>query len=139
MSSPVISVEYKGRVAVLTIDNPKKLGALNRDQYYELAKKMDEIATHDEVFVTVLIGTGRYFSAYVPHLPCSSSPPFSQPHGQLKLKLTPAPHNRQRRGRHLGRRVRARRPPLHPRLLPGPKHRPDPRLLRTPQDPRCGP
>ena len=63
MSPPVISVEYKGRVAVLTINNPSKLGALNRDQYYELSSAMDEIAGHDEVFVTVIVGTGRYFSA----------------------------------------------------------------------------
>lgn len=77
MSSPVISVEYKGRVAVITINNPKKLGALNRDHYDELGAKMDEIAARDEVFVTVLIGTGRYFSAYVPLLPHVSHPPYT--------------------------------------------------------------
>lgn len=64
MSSPsVIRVEYTGRVAVITIDNPKKLGALNRDQYFELTNKMNEVAARDEVYITVLTGTGRFFSA----------------------------------------------------------------------------
>ncbi|PKS10040.1 hypothetical protein jhhlp_004665 [Lomentospora prolificans] len=59
----VINVEYKGRVAIITIDNEKKLGALNQGQYYELATKLNEVAGHDEVYVTVLIGKGRFFSA----------------------------------------------------------------------------
>jgi len=67
--SSVINVEYKGRVAIITIDNEKKLGALNLDQYFELATKMNEVAAHDEVYVTVLIGKGRFFSAYVSFLP----------------------------------------------------------------------
>jgi Delta3-Delta2-enoyl-CoA isomerase len=69
MAGNVISVEYKGRVAIITIDNDKKLNALSQGQYYELGQKLQEVATHDEVFVTVLIGKGRYFSAYVPHTP----------------------------------------------------------------------
>lgn len=59
----VISVEYRGRVAVITIDNDKKLNALSQINYYDLAQKMREIATHDEVFITVITGKGRYFSA----------------------------------------------------------------------------
>ncbi|UNI21382.1 Delta(3)-Delta(2)-enoyl-CoA isomerase [Purpureocillium takamizusanense] len=59
----VISVEYRGRVAVITIDNDKKLNALGQLQYYELARLMQEVATHDEVFVTVILAKGRYFSA----------------------------------------------------------------------------
>lgn len=59
----VISVEYRGRVAVVTIDNAQKLNSLTQQQYYNLAQLMREIATHDEVFITVLIGKGRYFSA----------------------------------------------------------------------------
>lgn len=59
----VVSLEYRGRVAVITIDNDKKLNALTQQQYYDLAQKMREIATHDEVFITVILGKGRYFSA----------------------------------------------------------------------------
>ncbi|KAF9877372.1 enoyl-CoA hydratase/isomerase [Colletotrichum karsti] len=66
MASPedsVISLEYRGRVALLTIDNDRKLNAMSQPQYYDLAQKLREIATHDEVFITVLTAKGRYFSA----------------------------------------------------------------------------
>lgn len=59
----VVSVEYRGRVAVITIDNDKKLNALGQLQYYALARAMQEVAKHDEVFVTVILAKGRYFSA----------------------------------------------------------------------------
>ena len=58
-----VRVEYRGRVAIITIDNPKKLGALNGEGYYALAHYMREVATHDEVVITVLTGTGGFFSA----------------------------------------------------------------------------
>lgn len=61
--SDVISLEYHGRNAVITIDNSKKLNALSQANYYDLAQKLREIATHDEVFVTVILAKGRYFSA----------------------------------------------------------------------------
>ncbi len=64
MSDPsVIEVEYRGRVAVITINNAKKLNALTQMQYYELATKLREVATHDEVYITLLTAKGRYFSA----------------------------------------------------------------------------
>ncbi|KAM0454897.1 hypothetical protein ACHAPV_008038 [Trichoderma viride] len=62
-SPSVISIEYRGRVAVITIANEKKLNALNQTQYYELSQAMREVAKHDEVYVTVLLGKGRFFSA----------------------------------------------------------------------------
>jgi peroxisomal 3,2-trans-enoyl-CoA isomerase len=67
MADSVISLEYRGRTAVITIDNPKKLNALAQHQYYDLAQKLREVATHDEVFITVLLAKGRFFSAYVSH------------------------------------------------------------------------
>ncbi len=62
MTGPV-SVEYKGKIAVITIDDQPKLNALSQDGYYALATYMREVAEHEEVFVTVLTGKGRYFSA----------------------------------------------------------------------------
>jgi peroxisomal 3,2-trans-enoyl-CoA isomerase len=59
----VIKVDYRGRIAILTIDNPSKLNALSGAQYYELAQRMQEVAEHDEVYITILIGKGRFFSA----------------------------------------------------------------------------
>ncbi|KAL2016741.1 hypothetical protein VTK56DRAFT_3130 [Thermocarpiscus australiensis] len=64
MASPsVISLEYRGRLAIITIDNAKKLNALNQLQYYDLAQKMREVAARDDVYITLIIGKGRYFSA----------------------------------------------------------------------------
>jgi len=59
----VLSLTYEGRLAIITIDNDKKLNALSSQQYYELARKLTEIATHDEVYITLIIGKGRFFSA----------------------------------------------------------------------------
>jgi len=64
MAEPGILVEYKGKVAIITLNVPKKLNALNGDLYYQLAQAMHEVASHDEVFITVLTGKGRFFSAY---------------------------------------------------------------------------
>lgn len=61
----VISLDYRGRVAVLTIGNEAKLNALSQFQYYDLAQKLREIATHDEVFIAVILAKGRFFSALV--------------------------------------------------------------------------
>ncbi|KAH8169655.1 enoyl-CoA hydratase/isomerase domain-containing protein [Sarocladium implicatum] len=58
-----LSVEYRGRVAVITIDNDRKLNSLTQKQYYDLGQLMREVATHDEVYITVILGKGRYFSA----------------------------------------------------------------------------
>jgi Delta3-Delta2-enoyl-CoA isomerase len=63
MADKSVTVEYKGRIAVITIDNQKKLNAMTQDQYYMIARFLREVATHDEVFVTVLTGKGRFFSA----------------------------------------------------------------------------
>lgn len=63
MADNIISVEYRGRVAVVLIDNQSKLNALGQPQYYQLAQTLREIEKHDEVVVTVLMGKGRYFSA----------------------------------------------------------------------------
>ncbi|KAG6234164.1 hypothetical protein E4U25_006084 [Claviceps purpurea] len=62
-SNKTISVEYRGRVAILTICNEKKLGALSHDEYSALAVALNEIATRDEVVTTVLTGTGWFYSA----------------------------------------------------------------------------
>lgn len=62
-TSGTFQVEYKGRLAQVTITNEKKLNALNGDQYFELSQILREIATHDEVYITFLTGKGRYFSA----------------------------------------------------------------------------
>jgi len=56
-------IKYTGRTAVITLDKPEKLNSLAKDEYHGLAALLREVETHDEVFVTVLIGNGRFFSA----------------------------------------------------------------------------
>lgn len=53
-----VSVEYKGRIAIITIDNQKQLNALTQDEYYQIATYLREVAEHDEVYITVLTGKG---------------------------------------------------------------------------------
>lgn len=61
----VIYGHQGGRAALVRIDNTAKLGALDQDGYFALAQAMREVAARPEVIVTVLTGTGRFFSAYV--------------------------------------------------------------------------
>lgn len=88
MADSVISVEYRGRIATITISNEKKLNALNQQQYYEIAKALREIATHDEVYITVLLAKGRFFSAYA----CLTS--SSHSHSAIRDSIKPAPFHR---------------------------------------------
>lgn len=63
MASNLVKVEYTGRIAIITINNPRKLNALTKDGFYLLARSLKEIQTHDEVIVTIVTGLGRFFSA----------------------------------------------------------------------------
>ena len=58
-----IKVSYSGRIATITIDNERKLNALDMDGYYQLARAMREVAAREDIYITVLTGKGRYFSA----------------------------------------------------------------------------
>ena len=62
-----VSLEYRanerGYIAIITLNNEKKLNALNQDDYYRLSQLLREVAERNDVYVTVLTGKGRYFSA----------------------------------------------------------------------------
>ncbi|WEW61525.1 dodecenoyl-CoA isomerase [Emydomyces testavorans] len=62
-NSNEIQLTYHGRIAIITINRPSKLNALNGDLYYELGEKMREVAERKDVYITILTGKGRYFSA----------------------------------------------------------------------------
>ena len=70
-SNDWITVEYQGRIAVITIDRPGKLNALPKDGFYKLSQCLREVDIREEVSLTVLIGKGRFFSAYVFATPVS--------------------------------------------------------------------
>jgi peroxisomal 3,2-trans-enoyl-CoA isomerase len=63
MSSEIITVEYRGNLAIITIANEKKLNALDRGQYDRLASLLREIAKRDDICITLLTAKGRFFSA----------------------------------------------------------------------------
>lgn len=56
---------YQDRVAIVTLNRPGKLNALNGDLYYLLGERLREIDAREDIFITVLTGKGRFFSAYV--------------------------------------------------------------------------
>lgn len=62
-STDPIHVKYINRTAVITINRPEKLNALTLDLYYEISNKLREIEKRDDITVTVITGTGRFFSA----------------------------------------------------------------------------
>jgi Delta3-Delta2-enoyl-CoA isomerase len=58
-----IAVTYQGRIAIVTLNQPDKLNALSIDLYQLLADRLREVEQRDDVYITVLTGTGRFFSA----------------------------------------------------------------------------
>jgi len=65
MASPEEAVLYRkqGRVAIVTLNQPKKLNAMSQPYYYRISCLLREIAADPDVSVTVLTGSGRFFSA----------------------------------------------------------------------------
>ncbi|KAL7268433.1 dodecenoyl-CoA isomerase [Rhizina undulata] len=63
MSTEALLLEIRKNVAIITINQPKKLNALGGNEYYQLAALLRKIALMDVISVTVLTGIGRYFSA----------------------------------------------------------------------------
>jgi enoyl-CoA hydratase len=59
MSSDLALVEMHGMVALVTLNRPEKLNALNEALRQRLMNVVDELATHDEVRVVVLRGAGE--------------------------------------------------------------------------------
>jgi peroxisomal 3,2-trans-enoyl-CoA isomerase len=64
MASDAITLETKGRIAIITLNREKKLNALDSDLYYRLATLMQEVAEMPNIYITILTGKGRFFSAY---------------------------------------------------------------------------
>lgn len=63
MSDGGVTLETRGKVALITFNREKQLNALTGPHYFELAVMMNKIANMPEIFITVITGKGRYFSA----------------------------------------------------------------------------
>src|SRR5262245_38155792 len=54
-----ITVEQRGKVAILTINRPDKLNALNKQVHSEATVALDELKRDDSVRVLVITGAGE--------------------------------------------------------------------------------
>ena len=61
MSYQTIELDQQGPVAIVSLNRPKKLNAINSDMLREVGEAMDEIEGNDAVFSLVLHGRGRAF------------------------------------------------------------------------------
>ena len=60
-----VTLTTQGKIAIITLNVEKKLNALTQDHYYRLSCLMREVAARDDIYITILTGKGRYFSAYI--------------------------------------------------------------------------
>lgn len=59
MSEPQVLVEQQGQIAVITINRPKALNALNTSVYHELDGVLDQIEKMEDVRCIILTGSAR--------------------------------------------------------------------------------
>jgi len=64
-ASPEEAVLYetRGPIAIITLNLPKKLNAMTQDYYFRISQLMRQAAADDKIYITVLTGKGRFFSA----------------------------------------------------------------------------
>ena len=62
-SANAITLTYNDRIATITFNKPSKLNALTQSDYFHLAILLREIASRPDIYVTILTGSGRFFSA----------------------------------------------------------------------------
>lgn len=62
-SNDVIQTTYAGKTATITLNAPRKLNALGAEDYYQLGCAMNQVAARDDIYITILTGVGRFFSA----------------------------------------------------------------------------
>lgn len=60
-----VDLEYKGPVAIITINNPDQLGALTGDMIVSLGHRLREASDRKDTYITLLTGKGRFFSSCV--------------------------------------------------------------------------
>lgn len=75
-----ILLEYDGAIAVLTVNRPKQLNALNKATIQELSEALDELNTNKEVRAVVITGSGE--KAFVAGADIKEFAAFSVEEGQ---------------------------------------------------------
>lgn len=61
MSFETIELKQQGPVAILSLNRPDKLNAINHTMLLEIEAALDEVAGNDSVYSLVLNGNGRAF------------------------------------------------------------------------------
>jgi len=59
----VVTLRTQGRIAIITINSPRKLNAMRQPDTFRLSCLLRDVAAMPRITVTVLTGTGRFFSA----------------------------------------------------------------------------
>lgn len=59
----IVTLRTQGQIAIITINNPKTLGALRPQDSYRISCLLHDVAAMPHIMVTVLTGTGRFYSA----------------------------------------------------------------------------
>jgi hypothetical protein len=132
----VVTLEVRGRVAIITLCNEKKLNAMTQDTYFRLSQLLRQVAKMDEVFITVLTAKGRFFSALVYSPPSRKKKRIKKPNQQRNYSLTMSQRSRRL---HLPRTHRRRPLQAMAHHLRRQQHQHHPSLLLAPQDPRHSP
>jgi len=63
MSSDYVIVEREGGIAILTLNRPERLNAINRGTIRQAQAAMDELEADDQIATVIIRGAGRAFSS----------------------------------------------------------------------------
>lgn len=58
-----VTLSYQAPIAIITLKREKKLNSLSQSHYFRISCLLREIALRPDITITVLTGTGRFFSA----------------------------------------------------------------------------
>ncbi|KAM6504651.1 dodecenoyl-CoA isomerase [Fusarium solani] len=59
----LVRLDYDGIFAIITLNNPAKFNSMTQSSYYRLASLLREADANNDIYVTLLIGEGSFFSA----------------------------------------------------------------------------
>ncbi|KAH6867257.1 peroxisomal d3,d2-enoyl-CoA isomerase [Thelonectria olida] len=59
----LVRIDYDGTFAIITLNNPTKFNSLTQSSFSRLASLLREADANEDIYVTLLIGEGPFFSA----------------------------------------------------------------------------
>ena len=60
---PFVTLEREGNIALITMDRPEALNALNSQVLAELSQVLDQVEADPDLYVAIITGAGRSFVA----------------------------------------------------------------------------